>query len=386
MTARRNVLLAGMGMTPQVLTNALYEFWIKRKKPIHLIEVLTTASGLARMEERGFLDPKKNPVEKLYSEYRLSSKKIPRPEFSRATVRIPGGMKSRNLDNKDDNEIMEEAIAERMRYWTAQDDVDLHVLLAGGRKTMSAYMILGMTVYARPQDELFHVLLNGPEAKINSIPNWFYPRVNKPKEANWTNLFEVPFPRLRNTIMRSRKDLLNKPLRKVFPALNEALEAPRLVVNFDDKQHLITINGQELDAAPRELWWLAIMAERKFRYKLCPTKPKAENCATCHKRGCALSAPSGDPDAEIDFDDRDMTILKRLAMGKGMFTDEEWVKSIRNAQNWRPVMSRLKKKIEEQFPDLAHYLDFQGKKVSRNDRRVYELPLDRERIMVLGNG
>jgi hypothetical protein len=92
---------------------------------------------------------------------------------------------------------------------TRDDELVLHCSIAGGRKTMSAYLAMIMQFFARPQDRLYHVLIGAAEFENN--PQYYYP----PPQPRWITdregyavstdqaglvLVEIPFIRLRGQI------------------------------------------------------------------------------------------------------------------------------------------------------------------------------------------
>lgn len=86
----------------------------------------------------------------------------------------------RGVDGSELDDIVDEAgnhaaadqITRLLRELTRDPGNRLHVSLAGGRKTMGFYIGYALSLYARPQDRLSHVLVNPP---FESHPEFFYP-------------------------------------------------------------------------------------------------------------------------------------------------------------------------------------------------------------------
>ncbi|TXG83027.1 MAG: TIGR02584 family CRISPR-associated protein [Sphingomonadales bacterium] len=87
------------------------------------------------------------------------------------------------------------AVLDRLlRELTAPDRPPLHASLAGGRKTMAAALGLAMSVHARAQDRLSHVLVAPP---YDSDPDFLFPAPGDEAAAGAMALIDIPFARLR---------------------------------------------------------------------------------------------------------------------------------------------------------------------------------------------
>jgi CRISPR-associated protein (TIGR02584 family) len=111
-----------------------------------------------------------------------------------------------------DNEQMAAQLLGFVKGLTADPNVVLHCSLGGGRRTMTAYMMLALTMYGREEDRLTHVLV--PEV-FETNPDFFFPPA-KPQvlpvrlEGNrlgtvntrdaQVELAEIPFVRLRSAL------------------------------------------------------------------------------------------------------------------------------------------------------------------------------------------
>ncbi|CAK0767755.1 hypothetical protein CCP4SC76_4870001 [Gammaproteobacteria bacterium] len=103
---------------------------------------------------------------------------------------------------------MADAITERVRLLTVDPETELHVSIAGGRKTMGFYLGYALSLFGRPQDRLSHVLVSEP---FESSWDFFYPtphsrvittRDNKLADTAQAHviLAQIPFVRLRETL------------------------------------------------------------------------------------------------------------------------------------------------------------------------------------------
>jgi len=85
---------------------------------------------------------------------------------------------SRDLEDivtAEDNLAAADAILEVVRGLTSNPDIRLIASLACGRKTMSAFMALAMTLVGRPEDRLCHVLVNAPFDSPWLHPKFYFP-------------------------------------------------------------------------------------------------------------------------------------------------------------------------------------------------------------------
>jgi len=64
-----------------------------------------------------------------------------------------------DIRNTDDNECAANFITSVIREFAKRNDVVIHCSVAGGRKTMSVFAGLAMTLVGRKQDHLYHVLV-----------------------------------------------------------------------------------------------------------------------------------------------------------------------------------------------------------------------------------
>ena len=77
-----------------------------------------------------------------------------------------------DVNSAEQAEAMWTAIDTLMQRFVADGESEVHVSLAGGRKTMSAHALLAMTVHGRIQDRLSHVLVNPPEIYEDNGDFW----------------------------------------------------------------------------------------------------------------------------------------------------------------------------------------------------------------------
>lgn len=162
----QNVLLALVGLTPQIITETLYYLMVKEGVIIDQVEVITTEQGRATMD-RHFEEPFAN----FCADFNLNRKKL-RPRISVINEGTENGIG--DIRSNSDNHLTAVHIFKKVHDLTRDPGQRVFASLAGGRKTMSTYLGFAMQLFARPGDRLMHVLVNPPEIEGNF--QFFYPR------------------------------------------------------------------------------------------------------------------------------------------------------------------------------------------------------------------
>ncbi len=204
------ILLCVTGMSPQIVTETLYALAVKPADgqapwvpdAIHLI---STQSGV-NQAKLNLLSDQPGWFHQLCRDYAL-----PPIQFDDSTLHSIIDTQGQPLDDirtPQDNEAAADSIAELVRKLTADNNSELHVSLAGGRKTMGYYLGYALSLYGRAQDHLSHVLVSGA---FESHPEFYYPtpqariiqtRGDKPQALNCAEatieLAAIPFVRLRD--------------------------------------------------------------------------------------------------------------------------------------------------------------------------------------------
>lgn len=260
----KRILLAVTGLSPQVVTETLYALAVKRN-PAWIpseIRVISTSEGAerARLTLLG-RDP--GWFHRLRRDYGLPEIRF--DEGRIRALRAPDGRALDDIRTDADNDAAANALLEEIRDATAAAD-EVHVSIAGGRKTMGFFAGYALSLLGREQDSLSHVLVEPP---FESHPDFFYPspvpRIiytpppqSRPLDASRARvtLAEIPFVRLRSLLERSRK----RPgggFAKAVQAVQEALE-PSVVIRFDEG--CIEAGGERIRLRPAELAFYAMIA------------------------------------------------------------------------------------------------------------------------------
>ena len=206
-TTRRRILLCATGTSPQIVTETLYALAVQPDEPwipdeIHLIST-SIGADKARLK---LLSDTPGWFHKLCQDY-----KLPAIHFDPSTIHCIQNEEGEDLDDirtLADNEAAANSIAELVRKLTEDDHSELHVSLAGGRKTMGYYLGFALSLYGRPQDRLSHILV---KEDFLGLLDFYYPtpysHFIQPHDSNALKLdcadaiveiAKIPFVRMRD--------------------------------------------------------------------------------------------------------------------------------------------------------------------------------------------
>lgn len=203
----RRILLCATGKSPQIVTETLYalavptqQAWIPDE--IHLV---STSTG-AEQARLNLLSDSPGWFHKLRQDYQL-----PAIHFTADTIHCIQNKAGEDLDDirsPADNEAAANCIAELVRTLTQDEQTELHISLAGGRKTISYYLGYALSLYGRAQDRLSHILVS---SAFEGHPNFYYPtpyqQIIQTRNAQAqaldcaeaiVEIAEIPFVRLRD--------------------------------------------------------------------------------------------------------------------------------------------------------------------------------------------
>lgn len=261
----KRVLLLVTGMTPQIITETIYGLAISPEadRPRWVpneVHVISTQHGLELIQERLF---GKAYFKQLCQDYDLPD--ILFDETHLHPIVSPTGEVLRDLRTPQDNEYAADTICQWIRQFTQDASTELHVSIAGGRKTMGFYAGYALSIYGRSQDSMSHVLV---ESHYETLPDFYYPtpesrdiyNQNKmcfdaSKAKVW--LAHIPFVRLRGFLPESSK-LNNTRFSEVVSLINLATQP--INVTLQVQTRTISIGDLSCTLPPREFafyYWFA---------------------------------------------------------------------------------------------------------------------------------
>jgi CRISPR-associated protein (TIGR02584 family) len=241
-----------LGMTPQVVTETLFALQ-GRNERVRNLTVLATSSPESLAQLRQLFDDDWTPgtrLKELFARY-------PRTRISGQTLVVfcdSDDVRKTSSVQEIGQRIHDEVKAAIERA----EDLPLVACLSGGRKTMSAWLTLAMTLRARPVDRLVHVLVQ----KELEHPKLWPP--SSPEEESSIALTELPFPRLGMFVNRIREDHIDQVIRELTSDLTSVADS-ELVIHLRAQQSPrgleVRWGGQELPLSPQAASQLAMFVE-----------------------------------------------------------------------------------------------------------------------------
>lgn len=267
MNPRKRILLAVTGLSPQILTETLYALAIKQTPAWipHEIHLITSTEGAERAR-LALLDPADGQFHAFGRDY-PAAQSINFTAEHIHLIHTPNGEPLSDIRTPEDNAHAADAINALVRQLTADPDSELHVSIAGGRKTMGFYLGYCLSLTARPQDKLSHVLVSAP---FESLPDFYYPpatprllhtRDGRPIHTADARvmLAEIPFVRLRKLLPEAAL-APNLSFSEAVAATQAHLEQAHLIIQLDQRQ--IQCGRTTLTLPPQLLAWYTWLAKR----------------------------------------------------------------------------------------------------------------------------
>ena len=265
----KNILLAAMGTSPQVLTETLYAIHMQGKPFPDEVYLITSENAKAKTVELLF---EKEQIKQLKAHHNLPDFKF---ELSHILLmEDDDGEVVFDGREEDDQKSIADSITRIVTRFTADENCLIHASIAGGRKTMAFYLGYAMSMFGRDQDILSHVFVS---KEFEFTEQFFFPTLNdnyiaknnqllNTKDAQVT-LAEIPFVRMRNLVDKNLiAQIENDSFSKAVAHLN-AYKKENIKVEIATKAKNILVNGIEIKLPPKELafyLWLSDQPGRKI--------------------------------------------------------------------------------------------------------------------------
>ena len=263
----KRILLAVTGLSPQIVTETLYALCVAQAPAwvpdeIHLV---TSQEGAERAR-LSLLDPVAGQFHAFCRDYPQALGIAFTPTHIH-TIAGRDGAPLADIRTPEDNAQAADAIHALVREFTAGPAGELHVSIAGGRKTMGFYLGYCLSLAARPQDRLSHVLVSDP---FESLPDFYYPpavprllhtRDGRPIHTADARvmLAEIPFVRLR-PLLPAAALAPDLSFSETVAATQAHLEKPALRIDLARRQ--LTCGRSAVALPPQLLAWYAWLARR----------------------------------------------------------------------------------------------------------------------------
>jgi len=251
-----------IGGSPAILTESLAAYAAEQHPMIaDEIHVVTTLVGRRRLleqfvEQGGWVD-----FQQAYPVYSKLN-------FDDSCIEVAGNLD--DIESEADNRIMMESIFSIVRN-TSVEDSRILASIAGGRKTMSYYLGLAMSLFAKEGDVLTHVLVPQEWERDRTF---LFP---KPSEVAQVNLIQTPFVRLYRFLT---PEMRVAEVADVIAAAQGSLDKaskPVLIVDYATRQ--VECLGKRVEIPIREFTFLRFFLQQKRRH--C-TQPERDTCEACH--------------------------------------------------------------------------------------------------------
>ncbi len=289
--SKHNILFLVTGMTPQIITETLWalacdpakqEKWVPNE-----IQVLSTTTGIKKIRDNLLGD--NGIFKKMCEEYNLPEIKF--DEKSLNAIVDKEGNKLDDLKTPEENELAADMICQKVREFTQDDNVSLHVSIAGGRKTMGFYAGYALSLYGRLQDQLSHVLVS---EKYETLQGFYYPALKKGQniikkthkkteqghdvyEEELLDAFDakvwlanIPFVRLRAFV--DSKNNINQNFSTVIEMVNASLQPFSVILDVNDRK--VVIGNKECKLSPKEFSLYLLVAKLKKKGETLYYPPK----------------------------------------------------------------------------------------------------------------
>lgn len=291
MNKKRQILVAGMGTSPAVLTNAVWALAHQREPVVpDEIVVFITKNGKTLLKKELFDDGVWADMLKCLAREGVNVEgKLMFGETSIRSIPDAKGNEIDDLRTGEDNLRAADFMLAQLRQYTEDSGVELHVSIAGGRKTMSALLFSCMTLLGRENDKVYHVLLPS-EFEGGTEPVFYFPKRAAKYKSRFTGktypgakmqgeLFEVPFVRMRGWYQEEFKEI--PPSYRTLILCVQEVAPPAIAypeIEIDAWNGWAKIDGQLAPMSKACFAMLLLIADG------CPSKSLHEKLLALHKQ------------------------------------------------------------------------------------------------------
>jgi len=374
----KNILFLVTGMTPQIITETLWalacdpsndEQWVPDE-----IHVASTEHGLNQIRARLF---EQGNFAKMQQEYpHLAQVKFTVEQLN--GICDTEGMPLNDLKTPEDNELAADFICSKIRSFTTDNKVSLHVSIAGGRKTMGFYAGYALSLYGRAQDRMSHVLV---DERYENAKDFYYPSTNANtfaydrdgKAIGSTHnakiwLAQIPFVRMKEAINEKHQLNQSDSFSQVVKKINESFNEVTLLLDIANTA--VTVNDKfTFKLPPREFAFIHMFAVRRLNggegIRL-PTKKMSDKKITTEEI-------QGITDLSIEY--RELYSMAKPTIDEDELNELDFDKAFVEG-----VKSRMKTKLEEELGlELAAKINL----TQQGRGMPFSLSLPKEHIQII---
>lgn len=273
---KRNILLCVAGATPQIITETLFALTQKQEPKVRIdeIRIITTLEGRNRVLN-SLLDKTNGKFFEFCRDFGIEADSIFFDETCISLLRTRDGRTLEDIRTTEENELAGDQICEIVREICKNKNTQIFASAAGGRKTMSIYLTLAMSLFGRAEDSLSHVLVS---ADFEMNPQFFYPpptpkilalRDGREISTDTAEIYLAPIPFIRLCGIGTENE-------KFGEARNygEMVWEAQKVLDIREKEYDLIIDirkqsafvrGQRIKLTPREFFFYLIFVKRRLQ-------------------------------------------------------------------------------------------------------------------------
>lgn len=169
MDNERGFLVCVVGQTPQIVTETLYALIVNEHKIVDEVFVITTKEGQKEIN-------RVNLIDKIRQFNDMYNQKVKFTDDNIFVIKTQNGVELADIRDKEESKATAEfmyEITKKIRNDNRNREKMMYCSIAGGRKTMSAYMAIMMSIIGMKGDSLYHVLVSPPE--VERSKDFFFP-------------------------------------------------------------------------------------------------------------------------------------------------------------------------------------------------------------------
>lgn len=366
-----NILLAITGLNPQVITETLFALH-QQKIAVDEIHAITTRTGRDEINAH-LLAPGAGHYERYLQDYAINPKAILFGSSHVHTLVDKRGNQMDDVSDEEENEIVLKMCLELTHHLTVKPENTVFFSIAGGRKTMSACLMVAAQMYGRPHDRIYHVLVS-PE--FENHRDFYYPPL-KPvmlelhdargqkmfKETSYARvtLVPIPFISMRSAIQDRKTGHVLTPAELFRYLVKE--KPPSITVDLT--QGKILFKDAELRMMPARLALYAFFILQKQQCRV--IHPRCRNCADCYLDYQRIS----------DGQQIITSFYRRL----GGATEKKGICALEK-EELRAYISKIRKDLQKAFGAQAA-AQLAVESVGKKPDTRYGIPMDREKIKLI---
>jgi len=317
----KHVALFVIGHSPAIVTETLAA---SVSNPPDVVRVCTTASGAKLLHQTFFTQAGWGNFQQAYPCYQNTL-------FDASCITVPKDLN--DIRSSEDNQHMAQAIFE-MVQWAVQDSSMISASIAGGRKTMGYLLGFAMSLFARPQDRLTHVLV---PSEWERDRGFLFP---EPNEAQQVTLVDIPFVRLGKHLKAA---LANADIKTLVASAQTSIDISAMdSISLHIRSQTIAYLGKTIQLSDREFAFYQFFVEQKLKH--CH-HTEATTCESC--TDCFLSYE------EIDQKKEDLLLIRSqfggINSGNYVRFEKAWRGKHVAATNVHEPLRRIAESIEALF-------------------------------------